>query len=305
MKEMKTQSFVVTKESNFSNSLTTKQLHTIQVEQKPQELKTIKEQIEEIRQGAHDTRKLTQINPFASYFPKFYKKEIKNALIIFSVWFTLLILSLGAISYGIYAIVISNDSNWLCLLFLPPFLLLIGVFIVYTSRYFNFRSEAKTINFKDEKTLSINVQKLYKRLKTGYINVNWMCLTSYVLFGLFILFVFVIAKIINGTKFGSWDPKLFNGDHIYEILFFSGVFALVVTAILHIGLLICNYLRASRIENFYNFMIVSQDELALIKKQKNKRDLIIFLTSCLVIGIIIYLIYKLVKRNKAVKVVAA
>jgi hypothetical protein len=96
-----------------------------------------------------------------------------------------------------------------------------------------------------------------------------------------------------------------GGDHIYEILFFSGVAALVITALLHIGLLILNYLRAARIENFYNFMIVSQEELSVIKKQKNKRDLIIFLTSCLIIGVLIYLIYKLVKRNKAIKVVAA
>jgi uncharacterized membrane protein len=98
---------------------------------------------------------------------------------------------------------------------------------------------------------------------------------------------------------------LFDGDHIYEILFFLGVGALLLTAVLHVTLLICNYLRASRIENFYNFMIVNQEELDLIKKNKNKRDLIIFLTSCLVIGIVIYLIYKLVKRQKAIKVTAA
>jgi hypothetical protein len=130
-----------------------------------------------------------------------------------------------------------------------------------------------------------------------------MCLTSYVLFSLFILFIFIIAKILNGNvNFGDWNPTMYGGDHIYEILFFSGVAALIITAALHIGLLVCNYLRAARIENFYNFMIVPQEELNVIKKQKNKRDLIIFLTSCLIIGVVIYLIYKLVKRNKAIKI---
>jgi uncharacterized membrane protein len=71
-----------------------------------------------------------------------------------------------------------------------------------------------------------------------------------------------------------------------------------------VGLLICNYLRAARIENFYNFMIVDQEELNLIKKSKNKRDLIIFLTSCLIIGIIIYFVYKLIRKRKTTKIVA-
>jgi hypothetical protein len=80
---MKTQSFVINKDTNHSNVLTTKQLHTIQVEQKPEQLKTIKEQIDDIKQGASDTRRVTHINQLASYFPKFYKKEIRNTLIMF------------------------------------------------------------------------------------------------------------------------------------------------------------------------------------------------------------------------------
>jgi hypothetical protein len=58
------------------------------------------------------------------------------------------------------------------LLLAPPVILVGALLIVYATKYYNFRSEARTINFKDEKVLSINVQKLYKRLKTGYININ-------------------------------------------------------------------------------------------------------------------------------------
>jgi hypothetical protein len=44
--------------------------------------------------------------------------------------------------------------------------------IAYACRYHSFNEEAKVINFKDEKVLSVNIQKLYKRLKVGYININ-------------------------------------------------------------------------------------------------------------------------------------
>jgi uncharacterized membrane protein len=67
--------------------------------------------------------------------------------------------------------------------------------------------------------------------------------------------------------------------------------------------LLTNYIRYSRIENFYNFQIVPQEELDVIKKQKNRRDLIIFLCAIVFIGLIGYFIYKLVKRNKTTKVV--
>jgi flagellar biogenesis protein FliO len=67
--------------------------------------------------------------------------------------------------------------------------------------------------------------------------------------------------------------------------------------------LVSNYIRAARIENFYNFMIVPQEELNLLKKQKNKRDLIIFLIVVGLIGFIAWFIYKIVKRSKSTKIV--
>jgi hypothetical protein len=69
--------------------------------------------------------------------------------------------------------------------------------------------------------------------------------------------------------------------------------------------LLTNYIRASRIENFYNFQIVPQEELDIIKKQKNRRDLIIFLCGIAFVGIIGFFIYRLVKRNKATRVVVS
>jgi flagellar biogenesis protein FliO len=70
-------------------------------------------------------------------------------------------------------------------------------------------------------------------------------------------------------------------------------------------LLVGNYIRVARIENFYNFMIVPQEELDTIKKQKNRRDLIIFLCAILLVGLVGYLVYRLVKRNRATKVIVS
>jgi hypothetical protein len=63
-------------------------------------------------------------------------------------------------------------NNWISLLLAPLVILVGSLFIVYATKYYNFRNEARSINFKDEKILSINVQKLYRRLKTGFININ-------------------------------------------------------------------------------------------------------------------------------------
>ncbi|MCF0125662.1 MAG: hypothetical protein HUJ68_07905 [Clostridia bacterium] len=46
------------------------------------------------------------------------------------------------------------------------------------------------------------------------------------------------------------------------------------------------YLRSSNIDNYYNFSVVDPQEIANIKKSKNKRDLIIFFA---VTGTIIFL----------------
>jgi hypothetical protein len=50
-------------------------------------------------------------------------------------------------------------------------------------------------------------------------------------------------------------------------------------------------------------MIVPHEELNAIKKQKGRRDLVIFLCAIVVVGLIGLLIYKLVKRRKPTQLV--
>jgi hypothetical protein len=55
---------------------------------------------------------------------------------------------------------------------------------------------------------------------------------------------------------------------------------------LHATLLITNYLRISQIDSYYGYEIVATEELTILKKKKNRRDLFIFLTAVVLIGLI-------------------
>ncbi|MDR0674870.1 MAG: hypothetical protein LBF36_01220 [Mycoplasmataceae bacterium] len=317
MSELKTETIVVNSANKvqFSNpqpsiSLTRHQTSTIQLEPQAETPKTIKQQWQEFKDNAKDTRKISKINPYASYFPVFYKKELKNVFWSFITWTVFWVIMLGSSGTAIYFIVMDNQcSNYVSILLAPFVILVTSLWIVAINKFYCFRGESKTINFKDEKTLSINVTKVYKRLKTGYININWMSLTSYIVSLLAILINFIVAWADTRVPFGTWNinnvpEEIRNSYIIYEVIFWSAVVAILLTIVLQATLLLTNYIRASRIENFYNFQIVSQEELTFIKKQKNRRDLIIFLCTIVLVGIIGFFIYRLVKRSKTNKVVS-
>ncbi|GHU31515.1 hypothetical protein FACS1894166_03110 [Bacilli bacterium] len=89
MSEIKTQTVVVNKSQKvvFKDksdiNLTSNQQRTVKIEEQLEQSKTLRAQLQEVKQGASDTRRIAQINPYAGYFPIFYKKEIRNALTIF------------------------------------------------------------------------------------------------------------------------------------------------------------------------------------------------------------------------------
>jgi hypothetical protein len=92
MNELKTETVTVnrTNKVQFSNPqpsirLTKHQTASIQLEPQTDTIKTIKQQWEELKENAKDTRKISKINPYASYFPDFYKKELRNSFVSFIV----------------------------------------------------------------------------------------------------------------------------------------------------------------------------------------------------------------------------
>jgi hypothetical protein len=118
MTQAKTQSVTVSNNSpqvllnrtKQINSLTTKQIKTIQVEP-PVYQRTIKDQIHETVREATDTRRISGINPYYSYFPQFYMKELKNAFATYLSCLITFILLLGLLSWGLVEIIISANIN--------------------------------------------------------------------------------------------------------------------------------------------------------------------------------------------------
>jgi hypothetical protein len=122
-----------------------------------------------------DTQTQTKnVNPFYQYFPKFYKSELKRSKITLIIWsiFSFLVLA-GIVS--LVAILLSgpkNDNLWLLVLYVIPLLILFPMYIIKLFTFISFNNEAKTINFKDQKTLSNNIVRIYKKLKVANINAN-------------------------------------------------------------------------------------------------------------------------------------
>ena len=286
-------------EKRYEN-LTTRQINATELVVSPTSEQTeVKEQNSKKASVLKNTN-VEKINPYYSYMPKFYKAEIGHARFgfIFAL-FLFLIVVVGSAVLSAFTVTTWKDSvnPWILFLLLIPFIIVTILLVINTNRYRSFLQEAKSINFRDEKVLSINVQKLYRRLKTSWIDITWFSCMIYVLMLLGILvdaIVVIFARDIAGVggdhlAFADfWAAKDLPGGYTYVTCFWVFVTLFGLVAINHILTCIGNYLRASNIDNYYNFSIVDPAELTEIKKRKNKRDLSIFFS---IIGTIIFLVW--------------
>lgn len=242
--------------------------------------------------------KIRKINKNYVFFPKFYLKELKGYFYLSIFWFIAIIFCfiLSAIAFHF---IVKNPkvNNFLSLLLLPWSILLIILFIRYFAIYLNYFNEAKTIDFSKGKIVSISVNKLYKRLKSAHININWMSLLSYVLCLWVIIINYFLAWIISKAKFGDISYQT-HSHHVHLVLLFLPISIIFLTLFLHIILLITNYFRAARIDNFYGMQIISDSDINEIKKNKNKRNFIIFFTFALLFVFITILIIRHLKKKR-------
>ena len=242
--------------------------------------------------------KIRSINKNYIFFPKFYWKELKRYFHLSIFWFIAIVLwfILGAIAFH-FIVKNARVNNSLSLFLLFGIILIFILFIRYLTIYINYFNEAKTIDFSKGKIVSISVNKLYKRLKSAHININWMCLLSYTL-SLWTIFInYFSAWVISKAKFGdiSYQTHL---HHVHLILLFLPISVIFLTLFLHVTLLVTNYFRATRIDNFYGIQIVSDNDINEIKKSKNKRNFIIFFTLTLLFVFVIILIIRHFKKKK-------
>jgi hypothetical protein len=103
-----------------------------------------------------------------------------------------------------------------------------------------------------------------------------------------------LSNFAKGDYFLQWK---YTPDYTFAIISTVSLTCFIGTVLIHASLLVTNYLRVNRIECFYTFMIVSQEDIDLIKKKKNKRDLFIFLSVLFLIFLLGFLIYRLIKRG--------
>nr|QIQ09948.1 hypothetical protein PlMoll_1110 [uncultured Mycoplasmataceae bacterium] len=251
------------------------------------------------------TKKQKEENPYKIYFPTFYKKELRNSYATLIAWIVILTLATAGCCWMITNIVTSPVvNNWTILALVPLYGLAVGLFIFYLIKYLNFKSESKTINFKDEKVISINVSKLYKSLKVGYININWMSLLSYTISLITLFVTCIICYIQYPTYFGDViTPITLHNNYAFVVIFWGCVAVVIGTFIMQVCMLLGNYIRYTRIENFYNFVIINEEEITNLKKKTNRRDALIYFAISFTLILIVWLIVKLFKRNKKTKVV--
>lgn len=253
-----------------------------------------------------DHRSIQNINKHADAIPKFYLQEYKRSKMIAVAWGILTLICLAFEIWAMIEIFNKPINNWVCLTLIPPITLCIAFLIVYLNNWINFRNEARCVDFTQGKIPTISVMKLYKRLKTAHINVNWFCGLTYVAGGLIILIIFIIGWAIsikfNQPQWGVLDPnfepyKNTCGAALLITVIICSV-AMITAFLMHVILLVTNYVRAGKIDSFYSVQIVSDEELIALKKKKNKRDFFIFLAVIMIIVLIGFLIYRLIKSRK-------
>lgn len=253
-----------------------------------------------------DLRKIEQVNKNAQALPKFYVREYKRSARLVIMWAAITVICLALEIWAMVAIIQSPVNNWTMLTLIPGITLCLAMLIIYLNNWINFKNEAKSVDFTKGKIPTLSVMKLYKRLKTAHINVNWFCGLTYVAGGLCILITYIVGWAFTvAAKEPQWGVLIPTDFPPYAQCGWSLFITVVVCVtailsafILHVVLLVTNYTRAAKIDNFYSVQIVSDEELTALKKKKNKRDLIIFLAVIMILVLIGLVIYKLVKSKK-------
>ena len=139
-----------------------------------------------------------------------------------------------------------------------------------------------------------------------------MCGLVYALSGLVIAFNYLVALLINTIEIS--DGKMIIGaaskippdgnilfacgSNIQFVILIVAATSAFVAFLLHIILIVSNYVRTNKIDAFFTVQIVSDEELTTLKKYKNKRDFIIFFALVATFVLVFILIYKTIKKRQ-------
>lgn len=256
--------------------------------------------------------------------PSFFKTEKRILILKLLIALGLMLASLGGLGYIIYANLqhLSWFSNGYYALVATVFLPSITLLFFYGVKLHFLKKEIKvaTKSFNPNQVSNV-IQRIYKRLLTSFSNINWLATYVYLTTGFILLVVFIVSYFasvyylggINAPKFGTLDWHL-AAEHFmnanpniiipsqYPTLCKTCVIVIGstcgATLLLQIGLQLTNYVRIRKIETTYTTPILTQQEQVAIKKSVNKRNLIIFCILTLIFGIILLVLYLVLKRKK-------
>ena len=263
----------------------------------------------------------TQVNKENS--PKFFKFENNYLLLKLLISTFFLLLSIA----GILLIVLNNYhfhtiSNFInngyyvldAFILIPSICALISNSISY--HFVKKEYKASLENF-DSNNVSNIIQKIYKRIFISNINLNWFIMYVFITALFVILLVFIITYFKGLWEFGGrcapsfgnidpnqWSQNGFNSSDfgIYPDLNKITIIVVCSTVgflfLYQIVILFMNTIRIKRIESTYTTNILSEDEIVAIKHAANKRNFIIFCILTILFGLILLLVYFLLKRKK-------
>lgn len=252
--------------------------------------------------------------------PDFYLKEIhavRNKIII---WTILLAIGVGLIFYLIYEVIINHFNPWIFLPISIYCVLMIFFLALSCSNFINFKKEMDYQKNHFDCTKATNfIVGIYRKLIVVHINVNWI--TAYIyLTSLFMIFgVFVVSYFMNlyynaaiGSRFGDLIIKIpvvinnhlsqkisFNKNPLWAMIGLGAILGL--TFIIHLWLVFNAHHRINRIHSYYVNEIITSEEIISLKKQANRRGLVIFLVLTVILGLIFYLMYTILKRKYTIK----
>lgn len=256
--------------------------------------------------------------------PSFFKTEKRILVLKLLISLALLIASIGGLGYILYANLHHFPwfSNGYYALVATVFIPSISLLFFYSVKIHFLRKEIQIARKKfNPNQVSNVIQRIYKRLLTSFSNINWLAAYIYLTAAFILLVIFIVSYFasvyylggINAPKFGTLDwqavaqhfmqanPKIVIPSQ-YPTLCKTCVIVIGstcgATLLLQIGLQLTNYVRIRKIESTYTTPILTQQEQLAIKKSVNKRNLIIFCVLTLIFGIILLVLYLVLKRKK-------
>lgn len=245
--------------------------------------------------------------------PDFYKKEIASMRNKVLFWSFLFLIAISLISWLTFEVVENSLSPWI---FLPTLLytvVIIFFLAIASSNHINFKKEYEYQNNQFDRTKATNfIVNIYRKLIVAHININWVAAYIYLTSAFCIAGVFVVAYFMNlylnaaeNSHFGSLvvisikDPNYINKNPMYAVIGLGAIIG--VTFLVHLWIIFQAHNRLNRIHSFYQNEIISGDEIIALKKQANRRGLVIFLVLSIILGLIFFLMYIILKRKVIVR----